>query len=1000
MSASSSLIYRNKLAFVVIFIIISALVIDTSIIKVYYLNVQQPSSSISGFIMFIVISAIYMTGQYYVLGYVNRKSKDVGDYKKLHIKLLHKAVALVQYGLTAINIFAIMQMAVISRYNVASLIAVSAISYGLSIVLLGILAHRFFSWFRSNRNYVVLLYGLSSAAIGINAAFTLFYVAYMVFPNQPSFIRPHLTFFTPFFIPTPLAVTLNFGFVASSVASFIIPWIATAVLLRHYSRKLGAIRYWIIVCIPLIYFLMQFQPLSLNLFLPFSQSEPILFSTLYTLIFTMSKVVGGILFGITFWFVAKNLTHSTIVRDYMIMSAFGFVLLFVSNQAVVLISAPYPPFGLPTISLMGLSSYLILVGIYSSAISVAQDTKLRQTIRKSTTEESKLLISIGSAQLEQEIQGRAVKVAKDQQQTMAEQTGVQSSLTEHDMKQYVSEVLKEIQVLQNIDDILKKGKEILETSTEFLACSKVGGIRLVYNNYFSSYQKIMQEYSKGGHKGIRLVSSIDRESLDIVRKFLAIGVQIRHVKNMPPIDFAVSDREMIATIEKIESGQMIRNLLVSTEQPYLNHFTSIFDELWKTGVDAKDRIKDIEEGVDTEGIEIIQNPAEIQKFTFDLVKSAAEEILIVYASANAFHRQEYVGAIQFLREAAYERGVNVRILTPADDLIVKTAQRWTERQEQSLNQQKINIRFIEPNLQTKVSLLIADRKFSLAIELKDDAAYKSYEAVGLATYSNSKPTVLSYVSIFENLWKQTELYEGLKEIDKLKDEFINIAAHELRTPIQPIIGLSDILRSQIKDSKQQELLDVIVRSAKRLHRLSEDILDVTRIESHNLMLRKEKFNLNEIISNAISDTTNHVIVKENKENSIKLEFTNSRDKGKGEGERGNSPAIIEADKGRISQVVSNILANAVKFTNEGIVKVATEKKDNEIVISIKDTGAGIDSEILPRLFTKFATSSTTGTGLGLFISKSIVEAHGGRIWAKNNSDGKGATFYFSLPLST
>ena len=288
----------------------------------------------------------------------------------------------------------------------------------------------------------------------------------------------------------------------------------------------------------------------------------------------------------------------------------------------------------------------------------------------------------------------------------------------------------------------------------------------------------------------------------------------------------------------------------------------------------------------------------------------------------------------------------------------------------------------------------------MAIELKDDAAHKSYEAVGLATYSNSKPTVLSYVSIFENLWKQTELYEGLKEIDKLKDEFINIAAHELRTPIQPIIGLSGILRSQIKDSKQQELLDVIVRSAKRLQRLSEDILDVTRIESHNLMLRKEKFNLNEIISNAISDTTNHVIVKENKVNSIKLEFTNSRDKGKGEGgEQGNSPAIIEADKGRISQVVSNILANAVKFTNEGIVKVATEKKDNEIVISIKDTGAGIDSEILPRLFTKFATTSTTGTGLGLFISKSIVEAHGGRIWAKNNSDGKGATFYFSLPLS-
>ncbi|HZI72400.1 MAG TPA: hypothetical protein VFD60_14695 [Nitrososphaeraceae archaeon] len=307
--------------------------------------------------------------------------------------------------------------------------------------------------------------------------------------------------------------------------------------------------------------------------------------------------------------------------------------------------------------------------------------------------------------------------------------------------------------------------------------SKVGGIRLVYNNYFGSYERGMQEYSKGEHKGIRLVTSIDRDSLDIVRKFLSIGVEIRHVKNMPPIDFAVSDKQIIATIEKFEGGQMVQNLLTSNEQPYIEHFTSIFDELWKKGVDAKDMIKAIEEGVDTEGIEIIRNSAEIQKIIFSLIKSAAEEILVVFSSANAFHRQEYLGAMQFLKEASNERGVNVRILTPTDDLIVKTAQRWKEQQQdqQSLNQQRLNIRFIEPYLQTKVSLLIVDRKFSLAVELKDDAAHSSYESMGLATYSNSKPTVLSYASIFENLWKQTELYEGLKEVDKLKDEFINIA---------------------------------------------------------------------------------------------------------------------------------------------------------------------------------------------------------------------------------
>jgi len=464
------------------------------------------------------------------------------------------------------------------------------------------------------------------------------------------------------------------------------------------------------------------------------------------------------------------------------------------------------------------------------------------------------------------------------------------------------------------------------------------------------------------------------------------------------MNFGVSEKEVALTIEKMEGD----SALISNEPLYVSHFNSLFEELWKNSIDAKDRIKAIEDGVDTEGIEIIQNPAEIQKITFDLVKSASEEILIVLATANAFHRQEDLGAIQFLKEASNERDVKIRILTPADNLIVKTSQRLSEQQEQeqqSPKPQKINIHFIEPYLQTKVSLLIVDRKFSLAVELKDDAAHKSHEAMGLATYSNSKPTVFSYVSIFESLWKQTELYEGLQEIDKLKDEFINVAAHELRTPIQPILGVSGVLRSETKDSKQQELLDVIIRNAKRLQRLSQDILDVARIESHTLILKKEIFNLNDIISNGISDIMNQVIVKENKESSIKLEFTNSVKWKVDEDEEVNALPIVEADKDRISQVISNLLANAVKFTNEGAIRIAAEKNNGEILVSIKDTGTGIDPEILPRLFTKFVTKPETGgTGLGLFISKSIVEAHGGSIWAENNTDGKGATFYFSLPL--
>jgi two-component system, OmpR family, sensor histidine kinase VicK len=558
-------------------------------------------------------------------------------------------------------------------------------------------------------------------------------------------------------------------------------------------------------------------------------------------------------------------------------------------------------------------------------------------------------------------------------------------------------------LLEKQDEITKEINRLNNSADRLSICSAFGGMQMSYKYFFDSYKRIVERDKKidniggGNDDGLRWIINIDKDNLELAKIFLESGIQIRHVKNMPPMNFCVSDKEVALTMEKMEGDSALISFLISNEPLYVSHFNSLFEELWKNGIDAKDRIKDIEAGVDTEGIEIIQNPAEIQKFTFDLVKSAAEEILIVFATANAFHRQEDLGAMQFLKEASNERDVKIRILTPADNLIVKTSQRCSEQQEQeqqSPKQQKINIHFIEPYLQTKVSLLIVDRKFSLAVELKDDAAHKSYEAMGLATYSNSKPTVFSYVSIFESLWKQTELYEGLQEVDKLKDEFINIAAHELRTPIQPILGISGILRSETKDSKQQELLDVVIRNAKRLQRLSQDILDVARIESHNLILKKEIFNLIDMISNAISDTMNQVIVKENKESSIKLEFTNSVKWKVDEDE-----AIVEADKDRISQVISNLLANAVKFTNEGAITIAAEKNNGEILVSIKDTGTGIDPEILPRLFTKFVTKPETGgTGLGLFISKSIVESHGGSIWAENNKDGKGAIFYFSLPL--
>jgi two-component system, OmpR family, sensor histidine kinase VicK len=251
------------------------------------------------------------------------------------------------------------------------------------------------------------------------------------------------------------------------------------------------------------------------------------------------------------------------------------------------------------------------------------------------------------------------------------------------------------------------------------------------------------------------------------------------------------------------------------------------------------------------------------------------------------------------------------------------------------------------------------------------------------TYSDSRPGVFSYVSIFENIWLQTEMYKKVKEAETMQKEFIDIAAHELRNPIQPILILSQLLLSKTGNIEQYgELLEPISRNAKRLNRLAGDILDLTQIESQSLQLHAEQFNLRDMILNTIADSK-----KEYKDN-IGLELVCEND------------IFVEADRSRLNQVVSNLLNNAIKFTKEGTIITRAEQKDIHVVISVKDTGTGIDPEILPRLFTRFATKSEskTGTGLGLFISKNIVEAHGGRMWAENNSREKGATFTFSLPL--
>jgi signal transduction histidine kinase len=479
---------------------------------------------------------------------------------------------------------------------------------------------------------------------------------------------------------------------------------------------------------------------------------------------------------------------------------------------------------------------------------------------------------------------------------------------------------------------------------------------------------------KGRGIKIRWVTDITKDNLKHCKDLMQYA-EVRHISSLNG-NFAVSETEYIAAAT-IKEGLPIPKLIYSNSKEMVEQHQYLFLALWDKGVPAEHRIREIEQGVEPQRIAVIYDARQALELYQSLIMSTEKEIKVVFPTTNALIRQDKAGILFLLQEAAAVKKCQVKILMPNDELIHNFIQ----------DDSGISTRFIEQEERGKATILIVDNKVSLVMELKDDSKKAFHEAIGLSTYSNSKAGVLSYVSMFESLWEQAELYEKLKSHEKMQKEFINIAAHELRTPTQAILGYAELSQMQGSNVNKDEALSKIVKNAERLQRLTEDILDVTRIESQTLKLDKRKFDLRDMAASVLDDYRNRI---QNGKN-VGLVLLNA-----------DKAAFVVADKGRISQVLSNLVSNALKFTKSGIVSVSIEEVKNddyekEFIAAVKDTGIGLDSDIMTQLFTKFVSKSQTGTGLGLFISKSIVEAHGGRIWAENNPDGKGATFRFSLP---
>lgn len=434
---------------------------------------------------------------------------------------------------------------------------------------------------------------------------------------------------------------------------------------------------------------------------------------------------------------------------------------------------------------------------------------------------------------------------------------------------------------------------------------------------------------------------------------------------------------------------MVSSMLTSNDPLYLKHYKNIFEKIWLMGIDAQERIQDIMNGNNV-NIQVIPDTTESLKLTSKLFSSIQRELLIILSSNNGLLRTESSGGFQTLNELA-SKGIDVRILTSMD---YKNQDTFDRIQSSYSN---IKFRRLDTQIQALNRINILDREKTIVWEIKDDTSLNFIDALGIAIFIESKSTAISYALIFDSLWNQTNLYEqlqmayeNLKLHEKMQKEFIDSVAHELRTPLTPIIGLTERVKDNLKDEEQVQLLDIVIENGKKLHALSENVLDVTRIEGNLVRLNKELFDVNQLIVEVVKNFESSI----RKDKQVNFLYNNSKE------------CYVYADKQRIAQVISNLLDNSIKFIfnkRGGLISITVEQKKEDgidvIIVCIKDNGEGIHPEIFPRLFTKFATKSFYGTGLGLYICKNIIKMHSGRIWAQNNKDSNGASFLFSIPLN-
>jgi hypothetical protein len=427
----------DKKLFALMLTVIVTLTVESQIGYVADFIPEQLSSGM-GITVFIVIAAVFVVTQYVILGYVRQLNKETKD-RISHLQLLQTGVSIGQYILLAVIALVILQILLIHEYSILSLYITYAISYGLWLVILALLARAFFSWYRfSNKDVIVLLLALSMIAYVINGVAGLANFSGMLTQQKPIVTSVDIAYFPEFSIES-VQQQINAVYQIAGIIAYILTWIGTVKMLYPYIKKLGKIKFWAIMGIAMAYYVINYPLFVLGYF---TLSENV-DAMMNILIFSMASLLSGIIFGAAFLSVARTLRKDSSLRKHMMIAAYGFVLFYIAGSATAA-QAAYPPFGIVSVSFTGLSCYLIYVGLYSSAVTVSQDMTLRLSIRKSITDQTKFLDSMGSAHMEQELQSTVLKIAKKHSDVLTEKTGVEASMTESDIKDYMEMVLSEV----------------------------------------------------------------------------------------------------------------------------------------------------------------------------------------------------------------------------------------------------------------------------------------------------------------------------------------------------------------------------------------------------------------------------------------------------------------------------------------------------------------------------------------------------------------------------